>query len=167
LEGYDQAHGVIGGIIQHYHHHRLHSSLNFLRPVDYYRGNPEALLAEREARRGAQGNGKAAGKAKGSPERRRTRDRFGTLNAFVDCSMAALTRAEALTWLVLYRDTRDGTARTSAADVARRIGTSRRTVTDALAGLRRRGLAKLVYRGGLNRGTSVYRVFPLPRTDAT
>ncbi|MFH0958498.1 MAG: hypothetical protein V1897_07315, partial [Pseudomonadota bacterium] len=42
-----QAHKVIGGIIHHYNHHRLHSSLNFLRPVDYYRGNPEALLAER------------------------------------------------------------------------------------------------------------------------
>jgi len=25
----------------------LHSSLQFLRPVDYYRGNPEAPLAER------------------------------------------------------------------------------------------------------------------------
>jgi hypothetical protein len=47
LEDYDQAQGVIGGIIDHYNHHRLHSSLNFLRPVDYYRGNPEALLAER------------------------------------------------------------------------------------------------------------------------
>jgi putative transposase len=47
LEDYDQAHEVIGGIINHYNHHRLHSSLNFLRPVDYYRGNPEALLAER------------------------------------------------------------------------------------------------------------------------
>lgn len=38
---------VIDGVIDHYNHHRLHSSLNFLRPVDYYRGNPEALLAER------------------------------------------------------------------------------------------------------------------------
>ena len=26
---------------------RLHSALSFLRPMDYYRGNPEALLAER------------------------------------------------------------------------------------------------------------------------
>jgi len=38
---------VIDGVIDHYNHYRLHSSLNFLRPVDYYRGNPEALLAER------------------------------------------------------------------------------------------------------------------------
>jgi transposase InsO family protein len=38
---------VIAGVIDHYNQVRLHSSLNFLRPVDYYRGNPEALLAER------------------------------------------------------------------------------------------------------------------------
>lgn len=38
---------VIDGVIDHYNHCRLHSSLNFLRPVDYYRENPEALLAER------------------------------------------------------------------------------------------------------------------------
>lgn len=38
---------VIDGVIDHYNHHRLHSSLNYLRPVDYYRGDPEPLLAER------------------------------------------------------------------------------------------------------------------------
>ncbi|UCC99366.1 MAG: DDE-type integrase/transposase/recombinase [Phycisphaerales bacterium] len=37
----------IGRIMDHYNHERLHSSLGFLRPVDYYRGNPEALQAER------------------------------------------------------------------------------------------------------------------------
>jgi transposase InsO family protein len=38
---------VIDGVIDHYNHHRLHSSLKYLRPVDYYRGDPEPLLAER------------------------------------------------------------------------------------------------------------------------
>lgn len=47
LEEYAQAGAVIDGIIDHYNHRRLHSSLKYLRPVDYYRGNPEALLAER------------------------------------------------------------------------------------------------------------------------
>lgn len=42
-----QARAVIGGIIAHYNGTRLHSSLNFLRPVDFYRGDPAALLAER------------------------------------------------------------------------------------------------------------------------
>jgi len=50
LEDRVQARAVIAAIIMHYNHHRLHSSLNFLRPADYYRGNPEALLAERRGK---------------------------------------------------------------------------------------------------------------------
>lgn len=37
----------VGRIIDHYNHERLHSALSFLRPVDWYRGNPTTLLAER------------------------------------------------------------------------------------------------------------------------
>lgn len=47
LEDLTQAKAVIAEIIDDYNHVRLHSALSFLRPVDYYRGNPEALLAER------------------------------------------------------------------------------------------------------------------------
>lgn len=50
LEDCVQAKAVIAAIIEHYNHRRLHSSLNFLRPADYYRGNPEALLAERRGK---------------------------------------------------------------------------------------------------------------------
>ena len=39
--------GAIAEIIDRHNSIRLHSALSFLRPVDYYRGNPEALLAER------------------------------------------------------------------------------------------------------------------------
>ena len=82
-----------------------------------------------------------------------TSNRFGELNAFVDCSMADLSRAEALTWFVLWRDTKNGTVRTSAADIARRIGASRKAVTNALAVLRKRGLLRLVHQGGADRGS--------------
>ncbi len=47
LEDFTQARKEIAKIIDEYNHRRLHSSLSYLRPVDYYRGNPEALLAER------------------------------------------------------------------------------------------------------------------------
>ena len=47
LENYTQAKAVIAAIINVYNNVRLHSSLSFLRPMDYYRGNPEALLAKR------------------------------------------------------------------------------------------------------------------------
>lgn len=47
LEDFTSAKAVIAEIIEHYNQVRLHSSLNFLRPVDYYRGDPETLLAQR------------------------------------------------------------------------------------------------------------------------
>jgi putative transposase len=43
-----QARDVISGIIQWYNERRLHSALGYLRPIDYYRGDPVAL---HEARR--------------------------------------------------------------------------------------------------------------------
>ena len=47
LENVTQAKGAIAAIIGAYNNVRLHSALSFLRPADYYRGDPEALLAER------------------------------------------------------------------------------------------------------------------------
>lgn len=47
LEDFTQANEVIDAVIHHYNHERLHSSLSYLRPVDYYRGDPETLLAQR------------------------------------------------------------------------------------------------------------------------
>ena len=103
----------------------------------------------------------------GKPKRTgTTSNRFRELNAFVDCSLIDLSRAEALTWLVLWRDTKQGgTVRTSSVDIARRIGTSRRAVTNAVAGLRKRGLLRLIHQGGINRGMSVYRVSPLAKLN--
>lgn len=97
-------------------------------------------------------------------KRRKTADRFDVLNAFVDETLRTLCRGDAAVWLVLYRDTRDGTARTSQADIARRAGLSVRGVAKALRRLEQRRLLKTVYRGGLNRGASRYRVLPRPDT---
>jgi len=41
-----QAEQVIGKMIGWYNEERLHSALGFLRPTDYYQGEPEALYAE-------------------------------------------------------------------------------------------------------------------------
>lgn len=101
--------------------------------------------------------------AKGKPARRKTADRFATLNAFVDAGMVRLSRVELATWFVLYRDTRDGTACTSEDSIAGRIGCSKRAVTKAVGRLRRRGLLVQVFKGGINRGPSRYRVLPIPK----
>jgi len=47
LRDYYHAREVVGRWVEFYNHERLHAALNYLRPVDYYRGQPEKLLAER------------------------------------------------------------------------------------------------------------------------
>lgn len=105
----------------------------------------------------------ARDKAKGETGRRKTADRFTVLNAFVDAGMAGLSRVELGTWLVLYRDSRDGTACTSMEGIAGRVGCCKRAVVKAIARLRRRGLLVRVVKGGINRGPSRYRVLPMPK----
>ncbi len=98
------------------------------------------------------------GKPKGKPDGAKSKagERFAVLNAFADFAMAELSRAEIAVWLVLFRDTRDGTARTSYDDIARRAGCNRRNVGRALRRLEQRGLLKIVHRGGIRRGVSRY-----------
>lgn len=87
------------------------------------------------------------------------KNRFAVLNTFVDETAAELTRGDIMVWLVLYRDTRNGIARTGQSDIARRAGISERQVRRVIDRLEKRRLLKTVYRGGLNRGPSRYRVF--------
>lgn len=110
---------------------------------------------------GDQADGKTDRKSKA---KRKAGDRFAVLNAFIDFTMGELDRAEMAVWFALYRDTKpDGLARTSQADLARRAGTTDRTVRRAIADLERRGLLRTVYQGGLWKGVSSYRVSPLAK----
>jgi putative transposase len=47
LTDYVQSQKVIARLIRWYNEERLHSALGFLRPMDYYRGQPEAMYAVR------------------------------------------------------------------------------------------------------------------------
>jgi DNA-binding MarR family transcriptional regulator len=75
--------------------------------------------------------------------------------------MAELTGAETKVWILLFRDTKAeaGLARTGQADLARRAGLSVRGVQKTIAKLVRRGLLRIIRRGRLNAGPTVYRVF--------
>ncbi len=96
---------------------------------------------------------------------RRSRMRFEVLNRFIDegISKYGLTPHEAMTWVILYRDTQpNGQARTAVVDIASRAGISRRTVIRSLARLKNLKLLHEVRHGGLNRGPSSYVVTPVP-----
>jgi hypothetical protein len=104
----------------------------------------------------------AKAKGKHGSGKRRSVERFATLNAFVDFSMAPLKPSERAAWLVLWRDTKpDGIARTSGRDLARRCGICERSARYAIKSLERRGLLRIVRRGGLRAGPSSYRVIAL------
>jgi len=97
------------------------------------------------------------------PKKRRGRTgRFAVLNAFADYGMAGVTGAEAKVWFILFRDTKaNGLARTGQGDIARRAGFgSTRTVRRALESLERKGMVRIVRRGRLGTGPSVYRLHP-------
>jgi len=127
-----------------------------LPPMDPPTGRPPAPA-------GHQGDRSKAKHPKDTPPaRRKTAGRFAVLNAFVDFTLAGLNRNEIAVWLVLYRDTKDGTARTGQADIARRAGISPRSVRRGIEGLREKGLVKRTYQGGIGRGASAYRIHPLP-----
>ena len=103
--------------------------------------------------------------SKSDKPKKQTRDRFAVLNTFVDFSIQSLSRSEMAVWMVLYRDTKDGIAATSQVDIARRAGIHRRTVCRVLKRLEKRGLLTVIYRGGLQRGMSKYRVRPMANDD--
>jgi predicted transcriptional regulator len=86
--------------------------------------------------------------------------RFESLNAFVDRTMRELTPCEVCVWMILYRDTRNNAAKTSMRDMAARAGRSVRAVESAVASLQAKGLVKVIQRGAMRRGASIYRVRP-------
>lgn len=93
------------------------------------------------------------------PRRRTRSERFTILNTLTDFSLADLTGAETKVWLVLFRDTKGaGTACTGQTDIARRAGLSVRAVKLALRSLAAMGLVRVVRRGRLNSGPSMYMV---------
>lgn len=119
--------------------------------------NRQKLLASRAASNGA------ARSSDGSVSSRRgkgcDRQRWGTLNTFVDAVLRDATEAEVRVWLVLYRDVKPGgLARVGMTDIARRAGITRRGVVKAVNGLKRRRLIVVESRGCINGTPNAYRL---------
>jgi predicted transcriptional regulator len=87
------------------------------------------------------------------------------LNAFWDRTARALPQTEALVWLALYRHARpDRSACVSFGRLAEMVGVSRRTVMRAIRRLMDGRLLKRVQRGGPDRGSNAYKLFPYDPT---
>ena len=50
IQNLAQARTIIGAWVRHYNEERLHASLSYLPPAEFYRGNPAARLDERKAK---------------------------------------------------------------------------------------------------------------------
>jgi predicted transcriptional regulator len=85
-------------------------------------------------------------------------NRWQELNNFIDVTMRELSPRQVAVWLILFRDCRNGIARTSQSDIATRSGLRRPTVSATIAELEAFGLIQTLHRGGLNRGLSQYRI---------
>ena len=86
------------------------------------------------------------------------RDRFATVNEFVDVAMRSLSGVDVKVWLTVWRDTRHGTACVSNRELGLRSGHDERSVRRSVRVLVRSGWLEVVKRGGIGRGASVYRV---------
>lgn len=89
-------------------------------------------------------------------------NRFCDLNAFVDATMRGLSGTAVKIWLALFRDTKpNGLASSSDKSLAERCGVSTRRIRKVRHELVACGLIRIVRRGRLNRGVSVYQVASL------
>jgi|ERR1700724_2367378 len=75
------------------------------------------------------------------------KERWTILNNFVDFSMKELTPVEIKVWLVIYRNSKEGTARVSQRQIMRWAGCGLRHVNAAIKKLESKGLLKIVVLG--------------------
>ena len=86
-------------------------------------------------------------------------ERFKTMNDFADLSARSVDTTAQAVWWILFRETKpNGHSCISHSQIAVRIGSCRRTVVRATQQLEAAKLISVVRRGGLNGGTSTYKV---------
>lgn len=105
---------------------------------------------------------RAVHKTNKSKPSKATGQRFQSINDFVDATMQKLKPTAALAWIVLWRDARNGIARTSQSDIARRVGVSRKTAMRAIAELEAASIVKRVVKGNSFKQCSAYEVYAKP-----
>lgn len=90
--------------------------------------------------------------------RHKARGRWLALNTFLDRTARHVRSTDAMVWIVLFRDARNGVARVSQQYVADRLGVCRKTVGRAAKRLVQLHLLEIIRSGGFRRGTHTYRL---------
>lgn len=125
-----------------------------LTPAPIPPADPPALPVHRKAKGPAR-----SGKPRGN--RRPVAERFRMINEFIDRTMGDLTPGETAVWLILWRDTKGGIAKTSLSRLAVRAGMHKRSVERSLERLIGKGLVRIVCKGGIRTGSSEYKISPI------
>lgn len=84
------------------------------------------------------------------------RTHYHLFNTFMDRWAKELSHQEALVWLTLLRDSRDGEAQTSMRDITARTGVNPMTVHRTTKSLVRKGLLIVKKKGRRHHGASIY-----------
>lgn len=145
--------------------------MNGMSPEEYRRRIAAGIAAnDRAAQDGRRPGGSGERPPAGKAAARRPRPeagigdagRWATFNSFADLIAEHLTLAEQAVWEYLFRHARDGVAGASTRDIATRRGIDPKTVTAALAHLRKVGLVWPVHLSKLRGTASRYGIHPHP-----
>ncbi len=85
-------------------------------------------------------------------------ERWMLINNFIVNSASQLKRSEMLVWLMLFRNSREGTVAMSQRNIAKLTGIRVDNINIAIKGLKQKGLVKVVHQGGYRHGMSRYRL---------
>ena len=99
------------------------------------------------------------------PTRKSTRkspDRWATLNEFVDVIAPAITKTEAVVWLLLFRHAKGGVVETSERRISTALQIQRTSAGRALRALVTCGLVWVIYRSTAKGAPSKYGIHPQP-----
>ena len=124
-----------------------------------------AQRAEEEAERqriAAEASGRPVGGRSPTKASRKSADRWGTLNEFVDVIAPAITKTEAFVWLLLFRHAKGGVVETSERRIATALQIQRTSAGRALRGLVNCGLVWVIYRSTAKGLPSKYGIHPQP-----
>lgn len=117
---------------------------------------------QRAEQRAAEAASRPAGGRSTPKATRKSADRWATLNEFVDVIAPAITKTEAVVWLLLFRHAKGGVVETSERAVATALQLKKFSAGRAIRGLVAKGLVWPIHRSATKAVGSKYGLHPHP-----